>query len=418
MLSQSISPLLLLIALVVLVGHVQQFKVPQNGGYVPRMEPGAADFAWTFSATQALKNGENPYTHTNQEYFDPYGRFNYVGNKKQHVGYLPTHLLLYLPLAFVTDYWMEAANYFLLFNLLLIVLLAWVTTRLVQKLGADQRVSHMLPMLILSLGLFNGTLFAFERGQSDLVTATLIWGGILLFLSERYAAAGLVLFGAAALKGYGALLWGVILIASIPGGAWRRYLVGSSIAFMCCLAPVIYLLPDALELMTNMVGSDAVTVNPLAYSFRNLSRALDADYIATVALLGASFAVVLVLASVFFGRVKELRLGAQGDLATAVVILTTCAVILPLGASNAAYTYSLVIILPGFVILGLAYEQQWQNAGKYGFSELFMFFWIALIVALAFKLNIRGISSAAIANLLFIPFAIVAASRDLSHQRR
>lgn len=409
---------LLVIAFVVLLGHIQQFKVPQSGGYIPHMEPGAADFAWTFSATRALRDGENPYTHTNEHYFDPYGRFNDVGVEQFHVGYPPSHFLFYLPLALVTDDWTEAANYFLVFNVLLIILLAWITMRIAQKLGAVNSTANYLPLLILIYGLFNGTLFCIERGQSDLITAAFVWGGVLLFLSTKYTAAGLLLFCAAALKGYGAVLWIAIFLISIPERAWRSYLLGTLAGFVCFVAPVVHLLPDAYKLMSDIVGTNGVTVNPLAYSFRNLGRALDADYIVTFGLLGSIFAAMVCFLNVMHSRFKGRDRVVASDNGIAMITLVICVLIFPLGSGNAVYTYSLMIILPGFVLVGLAYESQWRRARESRYVALLMFLAILFVIALAFKLNIRGISSAAIANLLFIPFAVVAALRYFVQQWR
>jgi hypothetical protein len=201
-------------------------------------------------------------------------------------------------------------------------------------------------------------------------------------------------------------------------GRWKHYLLGSGVAFTLFVLPVVHLLPDAFHVISTLVSSAGVNANPLAYSFRNLGVALRLDDVASFGMIGSALAAVTSLIVLIAVRDRSGQTLSRQDSGIAILTLAVCTLLVPLGSGYSTYTYSFIILLPGYLVLGLAYERKWMSGGGSTYYALAMFAAILLINALALKLSIRGISSAAIANLAFIPFSFVASLWYFHRMRR
>ena len=406
--------LLIMVALVVVYGQTQWFRVPPPKVLISDMEPGSADFAWTFTASLAFKHGENPYFHDNKQFFDPYERTLEHEGRTFHIGYPPSHFLLYLPITYLTEDWKQAANIFFAINFMLIVFLAWLISEYIRDLTLKTPDVLILPVLILILGCFESTHFALERGQAGLVNSSIIWSGLLCFTRKRFVLSGFLVLCAAALKGYGAFLWIALFFIALGQGNLRHFLIGTGFGFIVFVLPVVHLIPDALEVMRKLLVTAGVTANPLAYSFRNLAAGLSLEWIKYAGIYSSYLAGIIV-----FLRIKTLPDDTETNVQLHwLIAMTLCLVLIPLGSSNVSYNYSLVLLVPGYLLLGFSYERRMIVEKPPGYTSMLMFGLLVIINLLVFKINLRGVSSSGIANLVYLIVIGISAVMSMLMQRK
>lgn len=235
---------LIAITCIVMWTSTVRYMDPVGEKYVPVLFPGSVDFFHPYSGARALLWGLNPYTTTD---FRSEGGF-YGGG-----GYPPTHLLLYLPLAMIEEDWREAGRIMFTINVAQLFFLAWVTwwilTRIVRLDPCTYRYSILLiPLLFFVFSSNVGTSLALERGQGgDVLTATLCWGSLVLFIKKRIGLAVFLSVGASLIKGYGLVFAGGLFLFALCLRAWKPALWGGLLGAGIFLLPVAQYIPDAID---------------------------------------------------------------------------------------------------------------------------------------------------------------------------
>jgi hypothetical protein len=352
---------LLVAASTVLFSDANRFLPPIVEKYTDIAGKGGADLIPTFNAACALLDGQNPYHSDPQKYPDPYA---YSRGGDQNITYLytPTHALVYVPFAILSGRSFDvAARMQFFFSLILLGVLGAAVSDLIHQvtpLGPELRLGIALISMFV-LGLNPGSQLGLERGQSDLLTSALCWGAAALFARGKLASAVFLAMGGGLLKGYGAALFGGLVLLGLMSSqrAQRRQVIAGSVAgFAVLLLPVARYLPDAvqaLSIRTSMFWPG--WVNQSLYSLGHFLLPSAAGFM--------RYAVVVwsgLVALVAFWRLRSVwlpreRHAGQSDQsrrsALHISLFTHAALTLILACSTNSIAYDAVVMLPGALII-------------------------------------------------------------------
>jgi len=348
---------ILLASALVLYTGAKRFLDPVGEKYIEVMPPGNADFAYPFNGARALLRGLDPYVHQDPDLVDPWLRDEPIDGVMFRQFYPPSHLLLYVPLAWATGGDLRVAGriWFHL-NIVWIFAVAWILWRLARLLldvpeRSREALAAFLPFFFFAFGANQGACLGLERGQSDIFSTMLCWSAVLLWLlGKRFWPMFLVTW-AMTLKGYAVLLAaGLGLLALLEGGAAPAVL-GALAALAVNVGPVVKYLPEAAKATThraNMFWN--LWYN---HSFKNLAYEISPSFAdagrGVFSLLAAGGTVVC-----WTKLRRATRDGAaRPELALWLALFTSGALATVLGASALSCSYNLVMVLPGAILLAL-----------------------------------------------------------------
>lgn len=352
----------LLIAGVIAFNGAERYRDPIGEKYVLMMPPGGADFFFPFAGARALLTEQNPYQNDDPALADPWRRGYGVVEGRQYRGlYPPTHILVYVPLAWLFPDFREASRALFHVNVALLFLLAVLTWRLLFRvLGGetDNRPASFLWLAFLVFALTGNvsSSFALERGDGgDILTAALSWGAVLLFLKERILLCFFLLVPAVALKGYAVLLAAGLGLLSLKRTSWKPALLGTLLSTLLFVVPVARYLPDAVTIIAHQHQEDVARIIWFNHSFRSLLFHLSS------ALAGPGQWVLVglsLLVSLYCWVQSRAALGRQDSSRAALwlTLFATSSLSVVLAAGETSYVYNLVIMLPGALIFVLARE--------------------------------------------------------------
>ena len=240
---------------------IERYMDPVREKYVLVMPPGNADFFFPFAGARALLLGENPYLNEIPGLEDPWNRgFEWVGSKQYRANYPPTHSLLYLPLAMITDDWRQAGRILFPINIVALFLLSiitwWLIVRISSLSASERRWSLLLIPLIFVIVTTNvGTSLGLERGDGgDILAAALCWSAIVLALQHRWFLATFLMVPAMFIKGYPVWFGLGLGLLGLTRHTWVPVVGGTLAGLIVFLAPVARYLPEALAIVLNAPG--------------------------------------------------------------------------------------------------------------------------------------------------------------------
>ena len=223
-----------------------------------------------------------------------------------------------------------------------------------------------------------GSLLGFERGQSDVFTAALCWGGIVAWRRGWFASSTFLVVAGTLLKGYGLVLALGLIGLGMLQGRWRASLGGAAAAVGLLFVPVARYLPDAL--VGYRIRAGMFYSNWYNQGFSNLVHVmgLRRDSFARNLLVGIA---LLAAASAWqqLRRVEQ-SAGEPAERALWLNAFGSAALIAVLGYSLNSLAYDCVIVMPGALVLGLgqgALLRRWPVALRAWVS-------VAITVALVF----------------------------------
>jgi hypothetical protein len=349
----------------VLLSDANRFLPPVQEKYTDIAGKGGADLIPTFNAACALLDGQNPYPSDPEKYPDP---FAYSRGADENITYLylPTHALVYVPIALLSGCKFDVGvrmQFF--FSLLLLGVIGLAIADLVQRITPVPAELAVAIALISAyvLGLNGGSQLGLERGQSDLLTSALCWTAVALFCRGRVAAAAFLSLGGALLKGYGLALFGGLLLMGLMSTSRahkRAAIVGSLVGVAVLLLPVARYLPDAkaaLSIRTAMFWRGWVNQSLYSLWYFVLPSAAGVGRVVVVLWSGAVAGLSLWRwrsvwrqSSAEDGRSPEL----QSLSALHASAFATAALTLILSLSSNSIAYDGVLVLPGALILACA----------------------------------------------------------------
>jgi len=407
---------LVMLCLEALYTETSRFEGPIGEKYLATIiQPGGADFVNAFNGSLALLRGVNPYDHRVDDLADPLGREAIIPGRWYNTIYLPTHLATYVPLAIATGGGRRrAVHVWFALNLVWLVGLSAVTA----KLLADVKREPFDPLLALVL------LFVFaasppvqlllERGQSDLFTALLVWGGLLLALRDRWFAATFFVTWALLMKGYP-----VLVLAGLGLFGLRRRMrptiAGVLTALIVLLLPVVRYLPVGLE--AARARSQLFMNTWYNHSFQNLVYELAPDQ----ARAGARALTGLGLIATLLCGLAAWRAAKRGEPnASWSVLFTVVALATMLGFSGVSHTYNLILILPGAVVAALG-QREIARAARFERADALI--GIALLLALTPLVIVKTgsatfpLASLGLVGVILIGFTLAAYTLVASSKR-
>lgn len=347
----------------VLLSDANRFLPPVQEKYTDIAGKGGADLIPTFNAACALVDGQNPYHSDPEKYPDP---FAYSRGEDEHITYLylPTHALVYVPIALLSGCKFDVGvrmQFF--FSLLLMGVIGLSIADLVQRITPIPAELAVAIALISAyvLGLNGGGQLGLERGQSDLLTSALCWSAVALFCRGRLGAAAFLSLGGALLKGYGLALFGGLLLMGLLSASRahkRAVIIGTLVGFVVLLLPVARYLPDAkeaLSIRTAMFWRGWVNQSLYSLWYFVLPSAARVGRVLVVLWSGLVAGVALWRwRSVWRRSTDERSQELQSLDALHASAFATAALTLTLSLSSNSIAYDGVIVLPGALILACA----------------------------------------------------------------
>jgi len=353
---------------------VERFQDPVSEKHMLIMQPGNADFVNPFNGARALLMGVNPYTNDVPELADPWDRhFTYIDGKQYRGLYPPTHFILYVPLALVTDNWRQAGRILFGVNvaaLLLLSILAWWLIAHIRDLSGQERQWSLLLVLagfVILTGNI-GSSYALERGDGgDILAAAFCWTALILFMKERYFVSMFLMVPATFIKGY-ALLCGIgLALLCMSRGEWRSAaagIAGITAGLGIFVLPVLRYVPDALAwlLHNERIAGWYLFWN---HGFLNVFYHLAPEWTEPLNWIMMGYCLVLTVMCWLYAR----RALHERDTRQALLWCTffvTLSVETMLGNAPVSIIYNLVLVLPGVFVFFLIVP---SLAKKYAFSK-------------------------------------------------
>jgi hypothetical protein len=351
----------------VLLSDANRFLPPIHEKYTDIAGNGGADLIPTFNAACALLDGQNPYHSDPEKYPDP---FAFSRGEDEHITYLylPTHALVYVPIALLSgckfDVGVRMQFFFSLILMGVIGLAIADLIHAVAPIPPELRVAIALVSMYV-LGVNGGSQLGMERGQSDLLTSALCWSAVALFCRGWLGSAAFLALGGALLKGYGLVLFGGLVAMGLLSASrsYKRAAVAGALAgLVVLLLPVARYLPDAvaaLSIRTAMFWQGWVNQSLYSLWYFVLPRAAGLGRVAVVLWSG-------LVAGLAFWRWRSVwrPLSAQepsqrsqqlqGKNALHASAFATAALTLILSSSSNSIAYDGVIVLPGALIIACA----------------------------------------------------------------
>jgi hypothetical protein len=410
----------------VLVTSTTRYLPPSGDPYIGEMAPGASDLIPSFNAGAALLRGRNPYRATKHAaYADPYA---FTRGEYQNISYLypPSHAWIYVPVVWLSGYnFPVAARIHLALSLVCLFLLALAIVELLGSMVALDATSRLalIPLLALVLGLNPGSMLGFERGQSDLFTATFCWWGAVAWRRGWLASSAFLIVAGTLLKGYGLLLAIGLFALALRQGRWRASVLGALAAIALLLAPVARYLPDAV--IAYRIRSAMFHSNWYNQGFSNLLyiMGLRQDSLGRYVVLSMA---LLAAGSAWLQLRRTERSGSEpAERALWLSAFTTAALIAVLGYSLNSLAYDCVIVMPGALLLALGQEglvRRWPFAlrllARLGIAVALVFlFMFDLGRAVGQKNPALRMPASAVAEFAFMVLIGVAATEQLVRAR-
>ena len=351
---------LCMLCLEALYTDLSRFEGPIGEKYLATIiQPGGADFVAAFNGSLALLRGANPYSHHIEDLADPLGRETIIAGRWYNSIYLPTHLATYVPLAVVTSgAKRKAVHLWFALNLVWLVGLSAVTAKLLAEVTREDFDPLLALVLLFFFASTPAVELLLERGQSDLFTALLVWGAVLLALRDRWFAAVFFSTWALLMKGYP-----VLFLAGLGLFGLRRRkgptLAGFLAAIVILLLPVVRYLPIGLE--AARARSELFLNTWYSHGFQNLVYELAPQY----ARPGALVLTAIGAAGALLCWIQAWRSGEGGALSLSWTILFTIVSFATMvGYSAASHTYNLILVLPGTVVIALGQRELLRTLGN------------------------------------------------------
>jgi hypothetical protein len=349
-------------SLLVVSTAVTRFRYPIGEKHFSAGSPGGLDFQYPFNGARGLMMGIDPYLHPVPRLADDPWRDDPVPSGRYHQFYPPSHLLVYVPLAWLAnDSFEDATRFWFDLNLLWLVLISLIAWRLLPQVqgGAESWLEGVSPavglLMLFLLSTNQAVALSLDRGQSDVFGAFLCWWAVRGWLRGERASPVFLAVAATLMKGYSALFAaGLGLLGLADPRSRLPVIAGGAAAIALLLGPVARLVPQGLaatSLRANMFANGY-----LNQSYENVAYNLSPD----LARPGRVVLVALAIAGTSLAWAALLK-ASRGPATPALVarwlvLFTTAALATMLGASGLSVPYNLILVLPGALLLILAQD--------------------------------------------------------------
>ncbi len=410
---------ILILAVSVLFMDLVRFKDPVGEKFLSYMEPGGADFYLPFNGAKALLMGVNPYTHQISDLDDKWGRDQELHEGVRYKQFnSPSHLLLYVPLAFFSsgDVRKASAAWFYL-SFIFLIGLSWAIWKICDFfiiLRLDRDWGLLIASLIL-LALNTGTALGLERGQADIFLALLCWWSVYHAIKGQDFTAVFLAFSSAFIKGY-AMLFAIALCALlIRKSNWKPILAGFLLAFVIFVLPVF----NYLEEGRNGVGLRlSLFWNTwFNHGFKNLVYSFAPNYAETGRIVLTIFGLGTTGLVVLFGRIGNSLPELKPRSPLLILLLALCSLGTVIGYAPLSIDYNLILLLPGLLIGLLLNKKIQEFFSSFAFcknqtvmglwaSFLLLAFWIPSGINQTWSTSSFGLLSLIVLIFCYVSFAL------------
>lgn len=376
-----------LIALILLWPMVAKYERPIQDRDFASYDGGSTDFICNYLGSLAFIRGFDPYLNGRPEFRDPWRREIVMDGVPVSQYYLPGHYVALAPLAWIYgDDWETASRAYFRLHLLLIVVLAWVVAWGARRAVGSREprdsggVWRLWAATLVLFGLHVGVRVGLERGQSDVIQALLLWGGVVLAAQSQMALAGFLVVAGTSLKGYGAILALGLALSWVGRREFRALLLGGLAAGLPLLALTWPFVLTSLRVALHKSGD--FSYHWTVHGFKHIGWAIApgfADPFRYVVSL-ASFAV----AAMCWLRYRDARDVDSLEKKARLVVAATASVAAMVGFSSSSHTYNLILVLPGLVFLAdLMREQRTTLSGHW--EALFASAFLMIVLRTPFR---------------------------------
>ena len=246
---------LTLVAGTSLYTDLERLEAPSGEKYVPAFPPGQTDFSYPYISARAMLAGVNPYRHDRAEFDNPYfAPVDYRGVQYKQV-YPPGSLITLVPLVWWKGSdWEAASHIWFRISLASLVAIAALTWAAIRRITGTSLSRAWIFLLLMGLALSVPATFGLDRGQSDIVTAVLVWGALACYVRDATGPAMFLLIWATSIRGYPMLLTIGLSLITLLRGQWKPLLIGAGAGLAIFALPVWRYLPDALAGMRSRAG--------------------------------------------------------------------------------------------------------------------------------------------------------------------
>ena len=329
---------------------LDRFRRPFGEKYMFPHIGGSADLWSPYNGARALLAGLDPYMpNLPPALRDPSGWPSI---------YPPTMLLLYVPLVLATNANIETAcQVFYWLNILALGGFCFVIWQLARHLRGEPWRDSLGTLLTVAvaLSLNTATMFALDRGQSDLINALLCWAAILLFLRGRLGAAMAAVTVATAIKGYAGILAVGLLLAAPNRKAFVRGLLSAAGVTLALTLPVARHLRSGIAgmLMRKESNFHALWFN---HSFKALYYHVDPAGAESARRNLLIFA-ILVTGLAWWRLRSAVRQGDETATYTRTILFGTSALAVMVGMPAYSGPYNYLLVLPGLLLLATSFDR-------------------------------------------------------------
>lgn len=368
-----------------LLVSLDRFRRPSVERFVFPAMGGSADLWLPYLGARAIL-----------EHLDPYGPLpDYLREPSNWPStYPPTMLALYVPLVWATGSDIELACQVMYWiNIAALGALSFITWQLSLRLvPPGQRTDSSFLLILIALSLNVPTLFAVDRGQSEIISATLCWGAVLLFVQGKHGWAAVAVTLSGAIKGYAVPMGVGLVLATLATRGRKQFvhaLVGGAVTTLAVTVPVARYLRHGFESMAQRTDF-AFAAAWYNHSFTNTFF----QFSPSLADAGRRWTLVLACVTAVGAWLRlfmAVRKGATNDVTLRVVVFAGSALAVAIGFPAFAGPYNYVLVLPALILASTRYED--LCAALKLRAAVAIPLGLVLVVALAFALRLRLLDS-------------------------
>jgi len=326
-----------------LLATLDRFRRPFGEKFMFPNLGGSADLWLPYLGARALLAHLDPYGPLPQHLQEPTG---------WPPTYPPTMLALYVPFAWATGEDIElACQIFYWLNIAALGALSYFVWRLTLRLTAPRGApGSTFLVAVIALSLNGLTMFAVDRGQSEIVSSALCWGALVLFLQKRHGWAMAAVTLAGAIKGYAVPVGVGLLLATRGRKQVLRGLAAATAVGLAVTVPVAKYLKQGFASMLTRTDY-AYGAEWFNHSFKStIHTVLNAE----LADAGRTWMLCLT-ALVFLGSLWRLfvatRRGTEQELALRLIAFAGAGLTFMVGLPAYSASYNYLLVLPALLLV-------------------------------------------------------------------
>ena len=356
-----------LIALILVWPVVLRFLPPVQDRDFASFDGGSTDFACNYLGSLAFIRGFDPHLNGRPEFRDPWRREIQMEGVAVSQYYLPGHFIALAPLAWIYgDDWEAASRTYFWLHLILLALLAWIVAAAALRSSGPEgahrfgRTGFVSAITFVLFCLHVGIRVGLERGQSDVIQAVLIWGGVALAASGQMALAGFLLVAGTSLKGYGVVLLLGLAVASFGRSGFRSFLLGSLAAGLPILALTWPFVLTGLKVALYKSGD--FSYHWTVHGFKHIGWAISPEWADALRLFLSLMSLIVSIAC--WAGYRRALVERPDESTARLVIAAAASVTTTVGFSASSHAYNLVLILPALIWITHLIEADLRPPGR------------------------------------------------------